>query len=86
MKVKFLKIRSIDGVNYSLGEHILDDELAKHWYFLALKQNGDIQVLEAGIKKIEPIVEQVIVTEPVVAEVLKPDIIEEEKPKARKKK
>lgn len=51
MKIQFKMPRSLDGVNYSKGIHEVPDSLSKHWYFLALVQNGDAVILESAKDK-----------------------------------
>ena len=55
MIVKFKVPRCIDGVNYPVGEHAVDDKYRKHWYFLACLTNGDFLILKDVEEKKTPV-------------------------------
>ncbi len=46
MKIKLKAPRSIDGVLYKAGTHVVPDSLAKSWYFIAQVKSGTAEVLE----------------------------------------
>lgn len=54
MKVLFKQPRSIDGVDYSKGEHQVPDSLESHWFFKACLVNGSVSVLEKGGVNVVP--------------------------------
>lgn len=58
MKVKFLKPRSIDGVDYSKGIHEVPDKAAKDWFFLACLNNGDLLAVEDAKKEVKAVEKQ----------------------------
>lgn len=58
MKVNFKMPRSLDGVDYKKGTHEVPDSLAKHWYLLAMIQNGVASIVEApgAVKPQAPVI------------------------------
>lgn len=48
MKVNFKVPREIDGVTYQKGVQEVPDSLKKHWYLLAIIQNGNASIVEEG--------------------------------------
>lgn len=47
MKVQVLRPVCFDKVDYPVGIHEMPDQLASHWYFLALVANGSAFIVEA---------------------------------------
>ena len=52
MKIVLKYARKLDQEILKAGEHVVDDSLAKSWYFKALVKDGEIHVIEAP-KKVE---------------------------------
>lgn len=47
MKIKLSQAAHLGGLDHKPGVHELPDHVASEWFFLALKTNGKILILEA---------------------------------------
>lgn len=54
MLVKFKHPVSLDGIDFKAGQQEVPDHFKKHWYFLALVNNGSAMVVGSE-KKEEPV-------------------------------
>ncbi len=88
MKVHLKRAAHLGGHDYKIGVHEIPDELVKHWFFLALHNNGDVAIV-SGPKEETPV--EVAAKEELAVEAAPKEIYselkkEEEIPKGSKKK
>ena len=57
MKVKFKRPVSIDGKDYSIGNHELMEELLAHWFLKGLVMDGHAEMVDLPKEPVAVVVE-----------------------------